>query len=242
MKPVDRGGIVVLVVVLGVLAGCGSSGSTTTVTTTASGTTTEQALDPASAQSAVTHYYADIDTYAFGQAWGYLGTQQRQEDQGFQTWKAGYVNNVATNLRSASATVIDSDTVAVAVRVNAVDVDACGNNVPQMFEGTWTVDFVAGRPVLDRADISKVGGGEPVTDSSLCPGTTTSTGPTPTQPPPQPTCDPNYSGACLDPNSPDYDCEGGTGNGPDYTGPVTVVGTDHFGLDRDGDGQACESY
>jgi hypothetical protein len=53
-------------------------------------------------------------------------------------------------------------------------------------------------------------------------------------------CDPSYEGACLDPNSPDYDCEGGSGDGPDYTGPVTVVGDDHFGLDRDGDGQACE--
>ena len=47
-------------------------------------------------------------------------------------------------------------------------------------------------------------------------------------------CDPSYEGACLDPNSPDYDCEGGSGDGPDYTGPVTVVGDDHFGLDRDG--------
>jgi hypothetical protein len=55
------------------------------------------------------------------------------------------------------------------------------------------------------------------------------------------TCDPNYEGQCLDPNSFDYDCEGSSGNGPDYTGPVTVVGDDHFGLDRDGDGLACES-
>ena len=54
-------------------------------------------------------------------------------------------------------------------------------------------------------------------------------------------CDPNYEGQCLDPNSSDYDCEGGSGDGPDYTGPVTVVGDDHFGLDRDGDGSACES-
>jgi hypothetical protein len=53
-------------------------------------------------------------------------------------------------------------------------------------------------------------------------------------------CDPNYSGACLDPNSPDYDCAGGSGNGPDYTGRVEVVGDDHFDLDRDGDGIGCE--
>ena len=53
-------------------------------------------------------------------------------------------------------------------------------------------------------------------------------------------CDPNYAGACLDPGSSDYDCENGRGNGPDYTGPVRVVGSDPHGLDRDGDGSACE--
>jgi hypothetical protein len=53
-------------------------------------------------------------------------------------------------------------------------------------------------------------------------------------------CDPNYSGACLDPYASDYDCEGGSGNGPDYTGTVSVVGVDHYGLDADGDGYGCE--
>ncbi len=53
-------------------------------------------------------------------------------------------------------------------------------------------------------------------------------------------CDPNYEGACLDPNSPDYDCAGGNGNGPDYTGRVYVVGDDHFDLDANDDGVACE--
>lgn len=53
-------------------------------------------------------------------------------------------------------------------------------------------------------------------------------------------CDPNYSGACLDPYASDYDCEGGSGNGPEYTGAVVVVGTDRYGLDADGDGYGCE--
>ncbi|HWO47633.1 MAG TPA: hypothetical protein VNM41_06180 [Solirubrobacterales bacterium] len=53
-------------------------------------------------------------------------------------------------------------------------------------------------------------------------------------------CDPNYSGACLDPYASDYDCEGGSGNGPAYTGTVTVVGEDHYGLDSDSDGTGCE--
>jgi len=54
-------------------------------------------------------------------------------------------------------------------------------------------------------------------------------------------CDPNYEGACLDPNASDYDCEGGSGNGPDYTGEVRVTGVDEFGLDANGDGVGCEA-
>jgi hypothetical protein len=53
-------------------------------------------------------------------------------------------------------------------------------------------------------------------------------------------CDPNYAGACLDPNALDYDCAGGSGDGPDYTGQVEVIGNDHYGLDRDGDGIGCD--
>jgi hypothetical protein len=52
-------------------------------------------------------------------------------------------------------------------------------------------------------------------------------------------CDPNYSG-CLDPSSPDYDCEGGSGDGPDYTGTVEVLGYDEFGLDANNNGIGCE--
>lgn len=52
-------------------------------------------------------------------------------------------------------------------------------------------------------------------------------------------CHPSYRGACLDANASDYDCAGGSGNGPLYTGRVEVVGADDFGLDRDGDGVGC---
>ena len=55
-------------------------------------------------------------------------------------------------------------------------------------------------------------------------------------------CDLNYSGACLDPYASDYDCEGGSGDGPEYTGTVTVVGEDHYDLDADSDRTGCEPY
>jgi hypothetical protein len=53
-------------------------------------------------------------------------------------------------------------------------------------------------------------------------------------------CDPNYSGACV-PIASDVDCAGGSGNGPAYVkGPVKVIGSDIYDLDRDGDGYGCE--
>ena len=53
-------------------------------------------------------------------------------------------------------------------------------------------------------------------------------------------CDSNYAGACV-PIASDVDCAGGSGNGPRYvSGPVRVVGSDIYDLDRDGDGVGCD--
>lgn len=51
-------------------------------------------------------------------------------------------------------------------------------------------------------------------------------------------CTPGYS-PCLPPAS-DYDCAGGGGDGPEYTGRVRVTGSDPYDLDSDGDGLGCE--
>ncbi len=90
--------------------------------------------------------------------------------------------------------------------------------------------------------------------ATTLPSTTTQPPTTTTQPPPPsppPTtvavqqflpandCDPNYSG-CV-PIASDVDCAGGKGNGPAYVqGPVRVIGSDIYGLDRDGNGVGCE--
>jgi len=93
----------------------------------------------------------------------------------------------------------------------------------------------------------------PVTTTTAPPTTTPPTTTTTTDPPPPPTtttvavlplipqsdCDPNYTG-CV-PIDSDVDCAGGSGNGPSYVrGPVTVIGSDIYDLDRDGDGVGCE--
>ena len=44
---------------------------------------------------------------------------------------------------------------------------------------------------------------------------------------------------CLHPAS-DYDCSGGSGDGPRYTGTVRVTGSDPYDLDSDNDGYGCE--
>jgi len=53
-------------------------------------------------------------------------------------------------------------------------------------------------------------------------------------------CTPGYS-PCIPPG-PDVDCAGGGGNGPRYVqGPVTVTGSDPYGLDANNDGVGCET-
>ena len=55
-------------------------------------------------------------------------------------------------------------------------------------------------------------------------------------------CTPGYS-PCLPLGPSDYDCAGGSGNGPAYTEPGVVYqvsGSDPYGLDADNDGRGCE--
>ncbi len=77
--------------------------------------------------------------------------------------------------------------------------------------------------------------------------------PEPTKPPPEPNesqaeepvtqnCDTSYPDVCIPIGAADYDCAGGSGNGPNYIrGPLRVLPPDPHGLDRDGDGIGCES-
>jgi hypothetical protein len=53
-------------------------------------------------------------------------------------------------------------------------------------------------------------------------------------------CAPGYD-PCIPPG-PDVDCAGGSGNGPRYVqGPLTVTGSDPYGLDHNHDGIGCEN-
>jgi resuscitation-promoting factor RpfB len=64
------------------------------------------------------------------------------------------------------------------------------------------------------------------------------------KPAPEPTsnCTPGYSPCLVYHGGADYDCYGGTGDGPYYTKPgsYTVTGPDPYGLDADNNGVGCE--
>jgi len=113
-----------------------------------------------------------------------------------------------------------------AVCLLALAAGGCGSDAP----ATRPPQLLSSPPTFDAAPLVTLddSASEPVVAT---PRSATS--------PPDERCDPNYS-SCVPVDS-DVDCAGGRGNGPSYVrGPVKVVGTDVYGLDRDGDGTGCE--
>lgn len=100
---------------------------------------------------------------------------------------------------------------------------------------TYLVKFV------DGVEISRAVSREEVTIPPIAQVTSIgSRQPAPPAPAPPSNCDPNYADVCV-PIASDVDCAGGSGNGPAYVdGPLRIVGTDVYDLDRDGDGVACD--
>jgi hypothetical protein len=102
-------------------------------------------------------------------------------------------------------------------------------------------DEVTGARRIDTSSIT----GAALTVTSTCPIWRLAVNEAP-KPTPRPAaagtnCHPSYAGACLKDGAGDYDCAGGSGNGPNYVyGTVRVVGWDEFGLDGDNDGYGCE--
>jgi hypothetical protein len=150
--------------------------------------------------------------------------------------------------RRSSVVVAGTVTSGSDVRVNGKQADVVGDHFRarlRLHVGENAIDITANQEGLESASrtiyVTRRRRPRPRPIATASPEPTREATPEPTEEPEQSAdCDPNYEGACLDPSSSDYDCEGGSGDGPDYTGPVRVVGDDPFDLDRDGDGYACE--
>lgn len=144
--------------------------------------------------------------------------------------------------------VVTTEDVAV---TESVPFDSTTVDDPNLTAGTSQVS-VAGVPgtrtityrvtMTDGKETSRVQVSDVVTVAPVAQVTSNGTyvAPQPIAEVPSSDCDGNYSGACV-PVASDVDCAGGSGNGPAYvSGPVYVVGSDIYDLDRDGDGVACD--
>ena len=131
----------------------------------------------------------------------------------------------------ASVTVDDA---VMALGTTAITTAGVSGTLERVFRVTY----------LDGVESSRVQVSEEVTIAPIDQVTSVGTYVAPPPPPPPAAlvgnCDANYADACV-PVSSDVDCAGGSGNGPAYvSGIVRVVGSDIYGLDRDGNGYGCD--
>ena len=238
----------VLLLLLGAtlaLTACGSDDGDETTTVIEQAGATSGPTDPtgpsgvassevsrAEAVAVVERFYRLLNGSRYSEAWAFVPPEVRTDSGGYANWKAGYRANIRSVPSNLTVDSITATRAVVTLDLDAVDIDACtGENVEQLFSGTWTLRAVDGRWEPIAASFDKVSGGTPTLSASEC---------APTKPSPTPgeNCTPGYS-PCLVPAS-DYDCEG-PGDGPEYvSGPVQVTGDDPFDLDRDANGIGCE--
>jgi endonuclease YncB( thermonuclease family) len=180
-------------------------------------------------------YYDRISARRFLSAWGMLGERRKRQVRPFRQWRAGFAGSLGVSVISSKPSLRGRRAV-VRVRLRSRDRDVCSHSVVrQYFRGKVTLASRGDSWRIIGFDIRKTRGKTPRTSRSQCPA--------PKRRAPGPAPGPNCQGysPCLTPG-PDYDCAGGSGDGPRYVqGPVYVNGSDPYDLDRDGDGVACES-
>jgi len=245
-------GVVAIAAVIAAVTGCGTTDVSTTTVTTSSASTPpseskpEPALTVQSARDFVREHYREVNRRDFDAAFSDFSPDTRVQlgpkaafIDGYDAMRRTSVHGLSIVSRNGHKEVI------VSFKLSAVAEDACGDRVDQEYEGTWTVEDRASGLALKDSVIEQLAGDELVSSPSECPAPTpTSAGGGGNGGDQSPNtlsgnCAPGYD-PCLDASSPDYDCAGGSGDGPDYTGLVHVSGSDPYGLDSDGDGIGCE--
>lgn len=183
------------------------------------------------AEATVRRYYRAVDRGAYRAAWALLSTSLQAELGGYAAWLDGYDTTVSTRADGIRAIRTSSGSAVVELGIEATDVDACGTTVDQTFAGTWSLRAEGGRLRATSFDVEKTSGATPVSDPGACGYEEGSESPPPES---EPICDPNYTG-CVPVSSGDVDCY-------EVGEEVEVVGEDVYGLDLEGDGNACEIY
>ena len=196
-----------------------------------------------SAAAFMRRYYRLVSHHRYATAWAQLSRPVKRDIGPFDSWKAGHRRSAGVTVRSARARLSGARAV-VSISLRSRDRDACsGRVVRQIFRGRWVLAPRGDSWVAVRERMRKTGGGRVRVLKSDCPAPKPKAPPPPSPPtppsPPPPASDCQGYDPCLAPG-PDVDCAGGAGNGPRYTGPVRVTGSDPYGLDGDGDGYGCE--
>jgi endonuclease YncB( thermonuclease family) len=188
------------------------------------------------AREFVRRYYRRLSNDQFRSAWRMLGNAvKRKLGYGFRTWRSSHRGSLGVSAQARSSRVSGGRLI-VSVRLRSRDRDVCnGSAVAQRFRGTVVVTPRDGSFSIAKFRIHKTTGKRPRLSKSDCPAPK----PAPAPQPAPPATDCQGYDPCIPPGS-DVDCAGGSGNGPRYTGPVRVYGSDPYGLDSDNDGYGCE--
>jgi len=190
------------------------------------------------ARQFVRRYYRRLSNNQFRTAWRMLGAPvKRQLGHGYGTWRSSHRGSLGVSVQARGSRVAGGRLI-VSVRLRSRDRDVCSSRaVAQRFRGEVVLTPRDGSFTVSKFRIHKTAGKKPRLSKSECPAPKPAPAPIPVSPPPAADCQ-GYD-PCIAPGS-DVDCAGGSGNGPRYTGPVTVTGSDPYGLDNDGDGYGCE--
>ncbi len=187
-----------------------------------------------SAKLFVRRYYARVSQHHYRAAWGMLAPAVKHRlHRNFRHWKAGLAGSLGVTVLAAKSR-LGGRRAVVSVRLRSRDRDACSHHaVRQYFLGNVTVTPHGSSWLAVKFKIRKTRGKRPRLSRSECAPVVAPHQPRPAPKPPSNNCSPNYS-PCVPGNHGDVDC--GDLPGSNYH----VIGEDIYGLDRDGDGVACD--
>ena len=167
-----------------VLAGCADGQQQTEISATpkpaarsSAPAYTPPTADPAPDLTATNHalrqlvndYYSAVTDRDYESAWERLSSHLRDEYGGYDSWVQGHEATTSVEATGISAHATSLSRGTVTFSVESEDHDACGDDVSQLFKGTWTLARRAGTWIIKTSKVEKVTGATPVVDPAKCP-------------------------------------------------------------------------